>query len=129
MEIKISVATQEEEKNLFIFLINRYKNESSEYGIEVDEIDEYLSLKKESVSIQKFEIELDGIIKIIFNKISFYADTIPEAELVVEDGKSVVKSTGKISKSVEYRSTFYEFLDGEYTDITNNDFIHFGYLK
>jgi hypothetical protein len=133
MEIKVVEVTKEEKTNLFTFLLNRYKAECEDspfgFDIEVDEVDEYIDFVKESISIQKFEIELDGVIKTIFNRISFIEEKIPESELVLEDGKSVVKSTGKISKSVSHSSTFYEFLNGEFTDITNDDIIHFGYLK
>ena len=132
MKIKVSEATKEERTNLFNFLVNRYKDEceNSPFGfdIEFDEIDEYLDLIQESISIQKFEIELDGIVKIIFNKISFVQGEIPESELVFKNGKVVAKSNGKISKSVFHSSSFYEFEDNKFLDITNDDIIHFSYI-
>ena len=97
-------------------------------NVEFDEIDEYLDLIQESISIQKFEIELDGIVKIIFNKISFVQGEIPESELVFKNGKVVAKSNGKISKSVFHSSSFYEFEDNKFLDITNDDIIHFSYI-
>ena len=131
MKIKVSEATKEERTNLFNFLVNRYKDECENspfvFDIEFDEIDEYLDLIQESISIQKFEIELDGIVKIIFNKISFVQGEIPESELVFKNGKVVAKSNGKISKSVFHSSSFYEFEDNKFLDITNDDIIPFTY--
>jgi hypothetical protein len=129
MKIKVSEATKEERTNLFNFLVNELKDEckNSPFGfdIEFDEIDEYLALIQESISIQKFEIELDGIVKIIFNKISFIQGELPESELVYENGKVVSKSNGKMSKSVFHSSSFYEFEDNKFLDITNDDLIPF----
>ena len=130
MKIKVSEATKEERTNLFNFLVNRYKDEceNSPFGfdIEFDEIDEYLDLIQESISIQKFEIELDGIVKIIFNKISFSQGDIPESEFVLQkNGKVELKENGKISKSVFYYSSFYEFEDNKFLDITEDDIIPF----
>jgi hypothetical protein len=131
MKIKTSEATQEEKNNLFVFLLESYKKdcENSPFlsDIEIDEIDEYLDIKKQSISIQKFEIELDNVIKVVFNNISFFQSEIPEGEFVVENGKKVIKSTGKISKSVTYYSCFYEFVDNKFIDITEDDLIHFSY--
>jgi hypothetical protein len=131
MKIKVSEATKEERTNLFNFLVNRLKTEckSSPFGleIEVDEVDYYLDLIQQSISVQKFEIELDGIIKTIFNRISFIQEEMPEAEFVLENGKAVVKSTGKISKSVSHHSSFYEFENNKFIDITQDDMIPFGY--
>jgi predicted ATP-dependent endonuclease of OLD family len=129
MEIKISEATQEEKNNLFTFLIKRTKNECNQLDVEVDETEEYLELILESMSIQKFEIEYNGVSRILFNRIWFYEDKIYDSHLVVEDGISVIEPTGKIIKAVNHHSCFFELLDGEFTDITNDDFIPFGYLK
>ena len=131
MKIKLNEATKEERTNLFNFLINRLKTEceNSPFGfeIEVDEVDEYLDLVQQSISIQKFEIELDGIIKTIFNRISFIQEEMPEAEFVLENGVEVLKSTGKITKSVSHHSSFYEFENNKFIDITQDDMIPFGY--
>jgi hypothetical protein len=131
MKIKVSEATKEERTNLFNFLVNRLKDECEnstfQFDIEIDEVDEYLDLIQESISIQKFEIELDGIIKIIFNRISFIQEKLPEAEFVMEKDKVVMKPNGKISKSVAYFSSFYEFEDNKFLDITEDDIIPFGY--
>jgi hypothetical protein len=131
MKIKTSEATQEEKNNLFVFLLESYKKdcENSPFlsDIEIDEIDEYLEIKKQSISIQKFEIELDNVIKVVFNNISFFQSEIPEGEFVVENGEKVIKSTGKISKSIMYHSCFYEFVDNKFVDITEDDLIHFSY--
>jgi hypothetical protein len=131
MKIKTSEATQEEKNNLFVFLLESYKKdcENSPFlsDIEIDEIDEYLEIKKQSISIQKFEIELDNVIKVVFNNISFVQSEIPEGEFVVENGEKVIKSTGKISKSIMYHSSFYEFVDNKFIDITEDDLIHFSY--
>jgi hypothetical protein len=129
MEIKISEATQEEKNNLFTFLIKRTKNECNQLDVEVDETEEYLELILESMSIQKFEIEYNGVSRILFNRIWFYEDKIYDSHLVVEDGISVIEPTSKIIKAVNHHSCFFELLDGEFTDITNDDFIPFGYLK
>ena len=129
MKIKINKATQKEKNNLFIFLLNLYKKDCEKYPFhnEFDEIDEYLNIKKESISIQKFEIELDGIIKIIFNRISFMNAELNESEFVMEKGEKVLKPNGKISKSVFHSSSFYEFEDNKFIDITEDDIIPFGY--
>ena len=129
MEIKISEATQEEKNNLFTFLIKRTKNECNQLDVEVDETEEYLELILESMSIQKFEIEYNGVSRILFNRIWFYEDKIYDSHLVVEDGISVIEPTSKIIKAVNHHSCFFELLDGEFTDITNDNFIPFGYLK
>ena len=129
MKIKINKATQKEKNNLFIFLLNLYKKDCEKFPSdnEFDEIDEYLNIKKESISIQKFEIELDGIIKIIFNRISFMNAELNESEFVMEKGEKVLKPNGKISKSVFHSSSFYEFEDNKFIDITEDDIIPFGY--
>jgi hypothetical protein len=127
MKIKTSEATQEEKNNLFIFLLEIYKKDCEKLNIEVDEIDDYLDIKKQSISIQKFEIELDNVIKVVFNNISFFQSEIPEGEFVLENGEKVIKSTGKISKSIMYHSSFYEFVDNKFIDITEDDLIHFSY--
>ena len=101
MKIKVSEPTKEERTNLFNFLLKEYKDDISKYeSDEVDEIDYILDIIKQSISIQKFEIELDGVIKIIFNRISFFEDKCPESEFVLENGVAVLKLTGKLSKSV-----------------------------
>ena len=133
MKIKVSEATKEERTNLFNFLLNQQKDEleNSAFGFvhKFNEIEEYLDLIQESISIQKFEIELDGIVKIIFNKISFNQGDIPEREFVLQkNGKVEIKENGKISKSVFYYSSFYEFEDNKFLDITNDDIIHFSYI-
>ena len=132
MKIKLSEATKEERTNLFNFLINRLKTEceSSPFGfkIEVDEVDEYLDLVQESISVQKFEIELDGIIKTIFNRVAFIESQSPDNEFVVEKGQAVLKPTGKISQHIMYYSSFYELVDNTFIDITQDDCILFGYL-
>ena len=131
MKIKVSEATKEERTNLFNFLLNEIKDEceNSPFGFDIkfDEIDQHLDLIQESISIQKFEIELDGIIKIIFNRISFIQEKLPEAEFVMEKDKVVMKPNGKISKSVSHSSSFYEFEDNKFLDITEDDIIPFGY--
>lgn len=127
MKIKTSEATQEEKNNLFIFLLESYKKDCEKLDIEVDEIDGYLDIKKQSISIQKFEIELDNVIKVVFSNISFFQSEIPEGEFVLENGEKVIKSTGKISKSITYYSCFYEFVDNKFIDITEDDLIHFSY--
>ena len=131
MKIKTSEATQEEKNNLFVFLLESYKQdcENSPFAseIEIDEIDEYLDIKKQSISIQKFEIESDNVTKIVFNRISFVQTEIPECETVLEDDKAVIKTTGKISNSIMHDSYFYEFVDNKFVDITEDDLIHFSY--
>ena len=127
MKIKVSEPTKEERTNLFNFLLKEYKDDISKYEFEeVDEIDYILDIIKESISIQKFEIELDGVIKIIFNRISFFEDKSPESEFVLENGVAVLKLTGKLSKSVFHISSFYEFDDNKFIDITEDDIIPFG---
>jgi hypothetical protein len=128
MKIKVSEPTKEERTNLFNFLLKEYKDDISKYeSDEVDEIDYILDIIKQSISIQKFEIELDGVIKIIFNRISFFEDKCPESEFVLENGVAVLKLTGKLSKSVFHISSFYEFDDNKFIDITEDDIIPFGY--
>jgi hypothetical protein len=131
MKIKTSEATQEEKNNLFVFLLESYKKdcENSPFlsDIEIDEIDEYLDIKKQSISIQKFEIELDNVTKVVFNNISFVQTEIPEGEFVLENGEKVIKSSGKISNSIMHHSYFYEFVDNKFVDITEDDLIHFSY--
>lgn len=130
MKIKVSEATKEERTNLFNFLLNQQKDELENSALrfvhKFDEVEEYLNLIQESISIQKFEIEIDGIVKIIFNKISFSQGDIPESEFVLQkNGKVEIKENGKISKSVFYYSSFYEFEDNKFLDITDDDFIPF----
>ena len=115
----------------FIFLssLSKYKKdcESSPFDIEVDEVDKYLDLIQQSISIQKYEIELNDIVKTIFNRVAFIESEVSDNEFVVEKGQAVLKPTGKISKSVSHNSSFYEFADNKFIDITKNDMIHFGY--
>jgi len=131
MKIKVSEATKEERTNLFNFLVKRYKDECKNspfrFEIEVDEVDEYLNLVDRTKSLQKFEIEVDGLIKIIFNQISFIEEKIPESEFEIERGVAVPKLTGKSFKAVTYVSYFYELIDDKFIDISNNDFLNFGY--
>jgi hypothetical protein len=130
MKIKVIEATKEERTNLFNFLVNRYKteSESSPFNIEVDEVDEYLDLIQQSISIQKYEIELNDIIKTIFNRVAFIESQMPDNEFVVEKGQAVLKPTGKISQTIMYYSSFYELVDNTFIDITQDDCILFGYL-
>ena len=132
MKTKVSEATKEERTNLFNFLVNRYKTEceNSPFGfeIEVDEVDEFLDLILQSISIQKYEIELNDIIKTIFNRVAFIESQSPDNEFVVEKGQAVLKPTGKISQHIMYYSSFYELVDNTFIDITNDDCILFGYL-
>jgi hypothetical protein len=130
MKIKVIEATKEERNNLFIFLVNRYKteSESSPFNIEVDEVDEYLDLIQQSISIQKYEIELNDIIKTIFNRVAFIESQMPDNEFVVEKGQAVLKPTGKISQTIMYYSSFYELVDNTFIDITQDNCILFGYL-
>ncbi len=126
MKIKIIEATKEERTNLFNFLINRHRTDCETYQMGV-EVDEYLDLIKDSISIQKFEVELNDIIKIIFNRISFMESHLPDNEFVLENGQGVIKSTGKILHSITHYSSFYEFEDNKFIDITQDDFISFDY--
>ena len=132
MKIEIIEATKEERTNLFNFLVNRYKKECEnspfDFEIEVDEVDYYLDLIQQSISIQKFEIELNNIVKVIFNRISFIESQTPDNEFVVENGQAVLKPTGKISQTIMYYSSFYELEDDTFIDITQDDCILFGYL-
>jgi hypothetical protein len=130
MKIKVIEATKEERTNLFNFLVNRYKteSESSPFNIEFDEVDEYLDLIQQSISIQKYEIELNDIIKTIFNRVAFIESQMPDNEFVVEKGQAVLKPTGKISQTIMYYSSFYELVDNTFIDITQDDCILFGYL-
>jgi hypothetical protein len=126
MKIKVSEATKEERTNLFNFLVNRLKDECEnskfEFDIELYEDDEYLDIIKQSISIQKFEIELDGSTKIIFNRISFIED------IKVEELNSIfLKPTGRISKVIFHNSFFYEFVNDSFIDISKDDMIPFGY--
>jgi hypothetical protein len=131
MKIKVTEATQEERDNLFNFLVKRYKDECeiSPFGfeIEVDEVDKCLDLVIRTKSLQKFEIEVDGVIKIIFNQISFIEEIIPESKFEIERGVAVPKQTEKSIKAVTYVSYFYELIDDKFIDISNNDFLNFGY--
>ncbi len=132
MKIKVIEATKEERTNLFNFLVNRYKKdcESSPFGvkIEVDEVDEYLDLIQQSISIQKYEIELNDIVKTIFNRVAFIESEMPDNEFVVEKGQAVLKPTGKISQTIMHFSSFYELVDNTFIDITQDNCILFGYL-
>jgi len=131
MKIKVIEVTKEEKTNLFNFLVNRYKKECEnspfDFEIEVDEVDYYLGIIQQSISIQKFEIELNNIVKIIFNRISFMESQTPEGEFVVEKGQAVLKPTGKISQTIMHLSCFYELQDNTFIDITEDDCILFGY--
>lgn len=131
MEIKVSEATQEEKNNLFVFLVNRYKEECEDspfpFPITVDEIDEYIDLVVNVKSIQKFEIQVDGVSKIIFNIISIFQEKIKELGFEIERGVAVPKDTGKLIKAVNYVSSFYELVDGKFIMISNNDILNFGY--
>jgi hypothetical protein len=128
MKIKVIEVTKEERTNLFNFLVNRSKTEFATLDIEVDEVDEYLNFIQQSISIQKFEIELNNIVKIIFSRISFIESQMPDNEFVVEKGQAVLKPTGKISQTIMYYSSFYELEDDTFIDITQDDCILFGYL-
>ena len=132
MKIKVSEATKEERTNLFNFLVIKSKTEweNSPFGfeIEVDEVDEYLDLIVQSISIQKYEIELNDIIKTIFNRVAFIESKMPDSEFVVEKGQAVLKPTGKISQTIIFYSSFYELVDNTFIDITDDDCILFGYL-
>ena len=130
MKIKVIEATKEERTNLFNFLVNEYKKdcESSPFDIEVDEVDKYLDLIQQSISIQKYEIELNDIVKTIFNRVAFIESEVSDNEFVVEKGQAVLKPTGKISQIIMYYSSFYELVDNTFIDITQGDCILFGYL-
>ena len=130
MKIKVIELTKEERTNLFNFLVNGYKTdcESLPFDVEVDEVEYYLDLIQQSISIQKYEIELNDIIKTIFNRVAFIESQVPDNEFVVEKGQAVLKPTGKISQTIMYYSSFYELVDNQFIDITQDDCILFGYL-
>ena len=130
MKIKVIELTKEERTNLFNFLVNGYKTdcESLPFDVEVDEVEYYLDLIQQSISIQKYEIELNDIIKTIFNRVAFIESQSPDNEFVVEKGQAVLKPTGKISQHIMYYSSFYELVDNTFIDITQDDCILFGYL-
>jgi hypothetical protein len=104
MKYKITEATEQEKKDLLVFLMKDYIEITKDYfDIEEDEIDTYLSFKQQIVSIKKIEIELAGIIKIIFNTI------------FLTQQESIVL----------YHSEFLELVDDKFIDITECDYLQF----
>lgn len=124
MKTKVSQATEEEKRLLMNFVTRQVADDTAKLNkilvipMEIsddEDIDIFLSLKEEWVSVNKIEIENDDVKHTIFNVLSIYN----------EDMQTLNEKSESIEKSNEicfYNLTF-ELVGDEFEDISLNDFL------
>ena len=124
MKTKVSQATEEEKRLLMNFVTRQIADDTAKFNkilatpMEIsddEDIDTFLSLKEEWVSVNKIEIENDDVKHTIFNVLSIHNEDI---QTLNEKSESIEKS----NEICFYNLTF-ELVGDEFEDISLNDFL------